>query len=115
MHFRVSQRNWDTAIPVDITTAVMSMSSFRAAPRSGHLERVRHICGYLSKTRQVVIRLRTDGPDYSDLPDQDYDWMNTVYSGANELLPENASPALRKFVTMTPYVHIGFERPWQQT
>ena len=34
---------------LDITTAVMSMSSFRALPRRGHLERVKRLIGYLSK------------------------------------------------------------------
>ena len=39
----------------DIAMAVMSMSSFRAAPREGHLERVKRICGYLSKFRNAFI------------------------------------------------------------
>jgi hypothetical protein len=33
----------------DVCTAVMSMSRFRAAPRQGHLERLKRIYGYLSK------------------------------------------------------------------
>ncbi len=39
----------------DVTTAVMTMSSFRAAPRKGHLERVKRIYGYLSKMRHAAI------------------------------------------------------------
>jgi hypothetical protein len=33
----------------DILTAVTTMSSFRAAPRVGHLERLKKIYGFLSK------------------------------------------------------------------
>jgi hypothetical protein len=34
---------------LDTTTAVMTMSRFSVAPRSGHLERVKQIYGYLSR------------------------------------------------------------------
>ena len=34
---------------IDITTAVMTMSSFCVAPHQGHLERVKRIYAYLSK------------------------------------------------------------------
>jgi hypothetical protein len=40
---------------LDITTAVMTMSGFRVAPRNGHLERVKRIYGYLSKMRHLAI------------------------------------------------------------
>ena len=51
----------------DIMTAVVTMSSFRAAPRIGHLERIKHIYGYLSRMDQAKIRVRTEEPDYSDV------------------------------------------------
>ena len=57
----------------DIATAVMSLSSFRVAPRVGHLERCKHIYAYLSKMRHAAIRVRTDEPDFSALPDITYD------------------------------------------
>ena len=31
---------------IDLATAVMTMSGFRANPRQGHLDRVKHIIGY---------------------------------------------------------------------
>ena len=55
----------------DIATAVMSLSSFRVAPRIGHLERCKRIYGYLHKMRHATIRVRTDEPDFSALPDLD--------------------------------------------
>ena len=42
---------------MDITTAVMTMSSFRVAPRKGHLERIKRIYGYLCKIKHVTIRV----------------------------------------------------------
>ena len=62
----------------DINTAVMTLSGFRIAPRRGHLDRAKRVYGYLSKMRHAAIRVRTDEPDYSDIPDFDYDWSKTV-------------------------------------
>ena len=44
----------------DLATAVMTMSGFRVAPRQGHLERVKRICGYLTKFQSAAIWVRTD-------------------------------------------------------
>jgi hypothetical protein len=40
---------------LDIVTAVMSLSSFRAMPRRGHLERAKRISGYLRKMKEARI------------------------------------------------------------
>eukprot|EP00977_Amphora_coffeiformis_P020745 scaffold8459_cov92-Amphora_coffeaeformis.AAC.1 len=37
-------------------------------PRIGHLERVKRIFGYLTKMNQAKLRVRTEEPDYSGLP-----------------------------------------------
>jgi hypothetical protein len=87
----------------DITTAVMTMSSFRAAPRKGHMERVKRICGYLHKFKDATIRIRTGEPDFSDLPDQDFDWFNSVYGDFTEDVPEDIPKPLGKFVTLSHY------------
>ena len=42
---------------LDITTAVMTMSGFRANPREGHLERVRRIVGFLLKFKHAALQL----------------------------------------------------------
>jgi hypothetical protein len=89
---------------LDITTAVMTMSGFRVAPRNGHLERVKRIYGYLSKMRHSAIRVRTDEPDYSDLPDMEHDWSRSVYGEISELIPQDAPDPLGKMVTLTHYV-----------
>ena len=89
---------------IDITTAVMTMSSFRVNPRIGHLDRLRRIYGYLSKMKHAVIRIRTEEPDYSDLPDQQFDWTYSVYGDVCEIIPEDVPPPLGCFVTLTTYV-----------
>ena len=88
----------------DIATAVMSMSSFRVAPREEHLERLKRICGYLSKMKHGYIRIRTEEPDYSDMPEVHYDWAKTVYGTVKEETPRDAPKPLGKRVVMTSYV-----------
>ena len=89
---------------MDITTAVMSMSAFRAEPRVGHLDRVKRMYSYLSKFKNATIRIRTGEPDYSDLPDPDYDWTNSVYGDFQEEIPDDVPTPLGKWVTLSHYV-----------
>jgi hypothetical protein len=88
----------------DITTAVMSMSSFRAAPRQGHMDRVKRIVGYLHKMNSGVIRIRTGQPDYSGIGERTYDWDHSIYAGAKEIIPEDVPTPLGKSVVLTTYV-----------
>jgi hypothetical protein len=88
----------------DIQTAVMTLSSFRAAPRRGHMLRVKRIFGYLAKMKDAVIRVRTGIPDYSDLPTQEFDWSRTVYGETTEDIPKDAPPPLGKAVRLSHYV-----------
>jgi hypothetical protein len=74
----------------DVHTAVMTMSSFRISPRIRHLERLQHIYGYLSKMIFAAISVRTEEPDYSNIPDHQYDWTHTVYGNTKEVLPKDA-------------------------
>jgi hypothetical protein len=89
---------------LDIATAVMTMSSFRANPRRGHLERLKRIYGYLSKMSQAIIRVRTDEPDHSDVQDHAYDWEHSVYGNIHEQVPDDAPKPLGKPVILTTYV-----------
>jgi hypothetical protein len=101
----VGSMQWAVSIGrLDIQTAVMTMSSFRAAPRKGHLDRVKRIYGYLAKFKDSAIRIRTEEPDYSDLPNVEYDWAHSVYGDAKEVVPEDAPPPKGKYVTSTSYV-----------
>ena len=67
----------------DIQTAVISLSSFRAAPRRGHLDRVKRIFSYLAKMKHAVISISTDEPDLSALPKLKFEWEKTVYGNVS--------------------------------
>jgi hypothetical protein len=52
----IGAMQWAVSIGrLDITTAVMSLSSFCAMPRRGHLERAKQIYGYLRKMKEARI------------------------------------------------------------
>ena len=88
----------------DIHTAVMTLSGFRVAPRRGHLERAKRVYAYLAKMKHAAIRMRTEEPDYSDIPKFDYDWSRTIYGNVKECKPHDAPKPLGKHVTLTHYV-----------
>jgi hypothetical protein len=101
----IGQLQWAISLGrFDVTVAIMTMSAFRSAPRVGHLDRVKRICGYLSKMKHSVIRIRTEEPDYSNVPRNEYDWEFSVYGGATEELPKDAPEPLGKPVVTTTYV-----------
>jgi hypothetical protein len=89
---------------LDICTAVMTMSSFLAVPKRGHLDRAKRICCYLARMKHAAIRFCTEEPDYSDLPTQEYDWERSVYGNVTEDIPADAPEPLGGFVTLTHYV-----------
>ena len=89
---------------LDITTAVMTLSSFRVAPRVGHLDRAKHVYGYLMRFREATIRINTEEPDFSELPVQNHDWSYSVYGDVKELIPSDAPTPLGKRVTTVTYV-----------
>jgi hypothetical protein len=52
----IGAMQWAVSIGrLDSATAVMSLSSFRAMPRRGHLERAKQIYGYLQKMKEAMI------------------------------------------------------------
>jgi hypothetical protein len=89
---------------IDVTTAVMTLSSFRALPRQGHLERAKRVVSYLYRFKFAKIRFRTHEPDFSDLVVPDHDWSDTVYGNVKEDLPSDAPKPLGKMVVTTSYV-----------
>ena len=49
----------------------------------------------------LAIRLRTDQPDYSFLPYQNFDWTYSVYGDVHEILPDDMPEQLGKAVVTT--------------
>jgi hypothetical protein len=89
---------------LDIATAVMTLSGFRALPREGHLDRAKRVVGYLAKMRHAVIRFRVSEPDYSDLHHFEYDWEKSIYGNVTEDIPTDAPVPLGKYVMLTHYL-----------
>ena len=89
---------------LDVTTAVMSLSSFRAAPRKGHLDRAKRVIGYLVQMQKAFIRVRTDAPDFSGIPDTRQKWDQSIYKGAREIIPDDIPEPLGRPVVCTSYV-----------
>ena len=89
---------------MNVATAVMSIQSFRSAPRHGHLDCVNRICGYLYKMKEACLRFCTGMPDYSDLVVPQYDWSESVYGNLVELVPDDTSKPLGLPVVLTHYV-----------
>jgi hypothetical protein len=88
----------------DISASVQSLSRFRAAPKEGHLDRVKRICGYLREHPDAAIRFRTKWPRneelFGDMPE--YDWMYSVYGEAKEdILPSYPTPKGKQVRTST--------------
>ena len=88
----------------DIQTSVMTLSSYRAAPRRGHIDRVTRMYGYLSKMKNAAIRIRVGEPDFSNLPNQQFDWSTSAYGEAKEIIPHDAPEPHGKYVTLSHYV-----------
>ena len=55
---------------------------------------------HISARCDTAIRVRTDEPDFSALPDITYDWAQSVYGNVKEVIPK----PLGKHVTLSHYV-----------
>ena len=93
----------------DIHAQVTTMSSFRSAPRKGHLERLQRIYGYVLKTKNYSTRYRTEAPDYSYLSNMKYDWSYTVYGNVQEIIPTTVPSLLANLSPpQPPLMQISF-------
>jgi hypothetical protein len=88
----------------DIAVHVGTLSSFRAMPRQGHLDRIKRVYAYLCKFRHGTIRYRTEMPDVSDYEFPKKDWHDTPFYDSKEEFPTNLPTPRGKPVLMTTYV-----------
>ena len=65
------------------------------------MDRLKRIYSYANRTKDDAIRFRTEQPDYSFLPDQDFDWTYSVYGDVHEILPDDMPEPLGEAVTTT--------------
>ena len=96
----VGQLQWLVTLGrFDIHAQEATMSRFRAALRQGHMDSVKRIYSYAIRTKDYAIRFINDQPDYSFLPDQDFDWTYSVYGNVQKILPDDIPEALGEAVT----------------
>ena len=79
---------------LDVAATVMTLSGFCPAPREGHLQCARCVAGHLCKFKHAALHFRTDELDFSDSPEQDFEWMHSVCGDVTESLPDDAPPLL---------------------
>ena len=100
----VGQLQWAVTLGrYDILAHGMSMSRFRLAPKVGHIERMKRIYGYLSRTKHYALRFRTDEPNYMHLRDLENDWTR-IYGNVLEEIPKDAAEPRGKSVTTTTFL-----------
>ena len=88
----------------DISVGVATMGSFRAAPRKGHLDRLKRIFGYIKLYPDGAIRFRTGVPAHeSYTPPINNDWAQSQYGTGTEELPRDMPPPKGKLMRTTTY------------
>ena len=65
------------------------------------MDRLKRVYSYAIRTKDYAIRFRTEQPDYSFLPDHDFDWTYSVYGNVHEILPDDMPDPLGEAVTTT--------------
>ena len=90
----------------DVLHAVMSLGRFRAAPRQGHLERLKRVVGHLKKRPNGTLRFRSGIPNhektFGDKPVR-YDWMESICGTPPEQIDERAPEPKGKVVRTTTF------------
>jgi len=101
----IGQLQWLITIGrFDMQTSTMTMSAFRAKPRTGHLERLRRMYCYVNRFPNYMIRFRTQQPDLSFFDThKNQDWKDSIYGEHSEELPMDAPKSLGKEVTLIHY------------
>ena len=90
----------------DVAHAIMSLGRFRAAPRVGHLERLKRVIGYLRKRSHGCIRFRSGQPNHEDFFGNErvhYDWSETVYDCVPEQVDQDAPVPKGKVVRTSSF------------
>ena len=65
---------------------------------------MKQIYGYLASHDKGAIRVRTDIPDYSELPNITYKWMYMVYGEVKEGIPKDIPKPAGNTIVLTTYV-----------
>jgi hypothetical protein len=88
----------------DIHLAVAAMSSYRAMPRQGHIDRIKRIYGYIKRNPDGAIRFRVKIPDHESVSQPtNFDWLSTIYGNSTEELPPDMPVPKGRVMRITTY------------
>ena len=65
------------------------------------MDRLKTIYAYDIGTNDYAVRFRTDQPDYSFLPEPNFDWTYSIYGDVHEILPDDMPEPLGEGVVTT--------------
>jgi hypothetical protein len=84
---------------------VTTLSTYRVAPRVGHMDRIKRMYGFLKKRPDGAIRFRTGIPNHEAIKKPvEYDWSQTVYGpNLHEELPADMPEPKGKPVRISTY------------
>jgi len=97
---------------VDVIAEVLTLASFLAAPREGHLEAVVHIYSYMKLKHNSRLVFDPTYPEHLRDAFQSHDWEH-FYGEVEEAIPPNAPLPQGKEMDLTMYVdsdHAGDKR-----
>ena len=98
----VSQLQWLVTLGrFDLHAKVATMSRFRAAPRQGHMDRLKESMPMPLGLRTMQLGIELIKHVYSSLPDQDFDWTYSAYGDVHRILPDDMPEPLGKAVVTT--------------
>ena len=85
----------------------MILLSFRAVPGEGHSHISTRLYSYIFKMRHTIIGVRTDEPDFADLPEDQNTWNMSIHGNIKEEISQGFSKTIEKFVRTTHYIYIN--------
>jgi hypothetical protein len=89
----------------DIHLGVATMSSFRVAPRHGHLDCLKCMYGYLKCNPTGATRFRVKIPNHEQIANPiQYDWSSSIYGNVKEELPPDMSTSQGKCMHMPIFI-----------
>ena len=76
-------------------THIMTIASFRAQPRVGHLDCLKRMYGYVYKTRKYSLKYRTGIQDITEFNSRiRMDWTKSTYGDCVEEIQDDAPKLL---------------------
>ena len=100
----IGQLRWACELGrVDILLEVSLLSQYLASPRTGHLEQVIHIMGYIDQHKKLRLLFDASSPQISEKSFTRYDWQD-FYRDAKEEIPPNMPPSRGHSVNINIFV-----------